>query len=261
MAQKISKIFSFVGQNIKKIRQARKISQAEFASLFNLARPSIGAYEEGRSEPKIETLIQMANHFNISIDVLLNRELTVSDIYSFDKVNKKLDRVHNLKETSKRTASVPIVNINQYVDYLVNYQNNDFLKRLDLVGVPIAAKGITRAFEHKGSEMEYQMHGLHHGDILFANSAVPANSDDLIGDVLVIVMNTGIVVRRLLKIENGIMHLRADDPNYHVITCDTNEVFEIWRVTHVFSQHLHPPTRMEERLLRIEEELSNLKKG
>ena len=58
MAQNFSKNLSFIGRNIKKIRQVKKISQAEFAHLFHLSRPSIGAYEEGRSEPKIETLIQ-----------------------------------------------------------------------------------------------------------------------------------------------------------------------------------------------------------
>ncbi len=87
MAQKSSKNLSYIGENIKKIRQVKKISQAQFSILFNLARPSIGAYEEGRSEPKIETIIQIANYFRISIDVLLTRKLTVSEIYSLELLN------------------------------------------------------------------------------------------------------------------------------------------------------------------------------
>ena len=81
MAQNFSKNLSFIGRNIKKIRQVKKISQAEFARLFHLSRPSIGAYEEGRSEPKIETLIQIAKYFKLSIDVLL-RENYLSAKYS-----------------------------------------------------------------------------------------------------------------------------------------------------------------------------------
>ncbi|MCZ6899785.1 MAG: transcriptional regulator, partial [Bacteroidetes bacterium] len=33
---------SYIGKNIKKIRTIKKLSQAQFAQLFNLARPSVG---------------------------------------------------------------------------------------------------------------------------------------------------------------------------------------------------------------------------
>ncbi|MBC8084861.1 MAG: helix-turn-helix transcriptional regulator, partial [Hymenobacter sp.] len=75
---------SYVGKNIRKIRTVKKLSQAAFAELFGLARPSVGAYEEGRSEPKMETLIQIAQHFGLSVDLLLTKELTVNELYNFD---------------------------------------------------------------------------------------------------------------------------------------------------------------------------------
>ena len=56
---------SLIGKNIKKIRMVKKMSQLEFARLFNVARPSVGAYEEGRAEPKIDTVILIANEFGI----------------------------------------------------------------------------------------------------------------------------------------------------------------------------------------------------
>jgi transcriptional regulator with XRE-family HTH domain len=73
-----------IGKNIRKIRTVKKLSQAAFAELFNLARPSVGAYEEGRSEPKIDTLIQIAQYFGISIDSLLTKELTINDLFNFN---------------------------------------------------------------------------------------------------------------------------------------------------------------------------------
>ena len=45
---------SFFGKNIKKIRSVKSLSQQAFADLFDLKRGTLGAYEEGRSEPKIE---------------------------------------------------------------------------------------------------------------------------------------------------------------------------------------------------------------
>ena len=58
---------SYVGKNIKRIRSVKKLSQADFAKLFNLARPSVGAYEEGRSEPKIQTLLDIAQKFGLNL--------------------------------------------------------------------------------------------------------------------------------------------------------------------------------------------------
>lgn len=75
---------SFFGKNIRKIRSIQKISQAEFADLFELSRASVGSYEEGRAEPKIELINKVANHFSITLDELINKELTVNELYHFD---------------------------------------------------------------------------------------------------------------------------------------------------------------------------------
>ena len=68
------------------------IRHIDFSKFFNLARASVGAYEEGRSEPKIETLIAIANYFSMSIDALLTRKLTIAEIYKFNRLNEKLDQ-------------------------------------------------------------------------------------------------------------------------------------------------------------------------
>ena len=64
---------SFFGKNIKKIRSVKNLSQQAFADLFDLKRGTLGAYEEGRSEPKIDTIIKVAKYFSIGIDSLLPR--------------------------------------------------------------------------------------------------------------------------------------------------------------------------------------------
>ena len=49
---------SFFGKNIRKIRTVKSLSQQSFAEMFELKRGTLGAYEEGRSEPKIDTIIE-----------------------------------------------------------------------------------------------------------------------------------------------------------------------------------------------------------
>ncbi|WP_326983954.1 helix-turn-helix transcriptional regulator [Chryseobacterium sp. MYb264] len=73
---------SFFGTNIKKIRQVRGLSQKAFADLFELNRGVISSYEEGRAEPKIETLLKVADYFNLDLHNLLTEILQVNQLAS-----------------------------------------------------------------------------------------------------------------------------------------------------------------------------------
>jgi len=94
---------TILAKNIKKLRLFKNLNQAEFAGLFDLKRPSVGAYEEGRAEPKLDTLIKISNHFGITIDEIVKGELTVNQIAKFEHptvdsndlqvLNEKLDAV------------------------------------------------------------------------------------------------------------------------------------------------------------------------
>jgi len=59
------------GKNIKKIRGVKALSQQAFADLFGLKRGTLAAYEEGRSNPRLETVIKIARHFNKEMEELL----------------------------------------------------------------------------------------------------------------------------------------------------------------------------------------------
>ena len=50
-----------IGKNIRKIRSVKKLSQQAFADQFGLSRANIGSYEEGRAEPKIAIIMEIAN--------------------------------------------------------------------------------------------------------------------------------------------------------------------------------------------------------
>ncbi len=74
---------SYIGKNIRKIRMSKKMTQTEFAELFDLKRTAVGSYEEGRAEPKIETLIKISDYFKLSLDQLLRKELSINEIFHF----------------------------------------------------------------------------------------------------------------------------------------------------------------------------------
>jgi transcriptional regulator with XRE-family HTH domain len=67
-----------LSDNIRHLRKLRGLTQEELANNIKIKRAVIGAYEEGRAEPKIQTLQNLAQFFSVTIDSLLNSELSKS---------------------------------------------------------------------------------------------------------------------------------------------------------------------------------------
>src|SRR5690349_12407946 len=61
--------------NLKYLRKRENLTQVQLAEKLQIKRSLIGAYEEGRAEPKLVTLVKMAQVFNMSVDELINPEL------------------------------------------------------------------------------------------------------------------------------------------------------------------------------------------
>ena len=52
--------------NIKHLRSLKKMSQERFADELGWSRSMVGSYEEGRSEPPIDRLINLSDFFSYS---------------------------------------------------------------------------------------------------------------------------------------------------------------------------------------------------
>lgn len=253
---------SYIGKNIKKVRTVKKLSQAAFAELFSLARPSVGAYEEGRAEPKIETIIHIAHYFGLSIDLLLNKELTVNDLFKFDLLPEGTTKneIENDESFAIRSqeGSIALVLEDKYLEYLVNYQNKDFLEKLRKIYLPVKSKAQSRAFQLIGSEMEYNHNGLHHGDILLGSKIEKITSRQIrIGKIYVIVTREFITTRRVTAVGKEIS-FTPDDPNYSGIELLTTDILELWEVYGVYSTYLNPPSALEERILKLENDIKQI---
>ncbi len=102
---------SNIGKNIRKIRTSKGLSQSAFAELFGLTRASIGAYEEGRAEPKLDAIVQIAKYFSFTLDKILMDEVTVNEIHQFelpsDQVEVKNELAHDAK-VSAVEGDVPV---------------------------------------------------------------------------------------------------------------------------------------------------------
>ena len=59
---------------LKVLRKERKFTQQKVALDLNISRESLSYYENGKRQPSIELIIQMADYFNVSIDYLIKGE-------------------------------------------------------------------------------------------------------------------------------------------------------------------------------------------
>lgn len=66
------KALDVFGQNLKKLRKSRDLTQEQFGEQLNLSRNQINNYENAMFEPSMETLLQISSFFDVSLDILCN---------------------------------------------------------------------------------------------------------------------------------------------------------------------------------------------
>lgn len=72
-------------ERLRTLRKCQNLTQQELADRLGISASTIGMYEQGRREPDADTLKDISQFFNVSIDYLLgsaddsegNKELTV----------------------------------------------------------------------------------------------------------------------------------------------------------------------------------------
>lgn len=61
------------GKRLRQLRKEKGLTQAELAKLLSIGESTVSFYESGKRQPDYETLIRLAEVFNVSVDYLLGR--------------------------------------------------------------------------------------------------------------------------------------------------------------------------------------------
>lgn len=78
-----------IGDRIRELRSARRMSQTELAKAIHVSQQAITKWENGKSEPSSSAIDGIANYFNVSSDYLLERTSKKTPDKSLSK-NQKL---------------------------------------------------------------------------------------------------------------------------------------------------------------------------
>lgn len=82
-----------IGESIFNIRKEQEMTQEEFASIYAVTRQTVSNWEKEKSYPDLQTLVDMSDRFEVSLDSMLKENV--------DMV-KKIDRERKFSKYVKR---------------------------------------------------------------------------------------------------------------------------------------------------------------
>ena len=217
-----------IARNLRHLRKLKGLTQEQFADDLNISRSRIGSYEEGRSEPSIETLVIISSYFNLPIDVLVKNNLTTAEDSSFIEIgNQRV--LFPITVDGENEDLIEVIPVKASAGYLQGYTDPEYIEHLDRIKLPFLPTGKHRAFPIKGDSMLPVKSG----------SYIVAKFIEDIRDLksghtyIVLTLNDGIVYKRVYdEIENkNALKLVSDNKRYDPYYVFANEVLELWEFT------------------------------
>ncbi len=221
---------SRLSENIKHLRKLKGWTQNDLAEKIDIKRSLVGAYEEGRADPRLSNLSKLSRLFHLTVDMLMHRDLTSKSL-------AQIERLGHEKAGSGQILSITVDgNDEEYIDlipqkasagYLNGYADPQYLEELPKFRLPNLPKtGTYRAFEINGDSML----PLKPGTIIIGRYL-----SDLLelksGQCYVILSEQeGVVFKRVFDYtqEHGQLFLVSDNKAYPPFKIDTSDVLEIW---------------------------------
>ena len=86
-----------IGNQILNIRKEKQLTQEEFGKLFHVTRQTVSNWENEKSYPDLQMLIDISNQFEISLDTLIKED---------SKMVKTIDKERVLGKIKKKNQSL-----------------------------------------------------------------------------------------------------------------------------------------------------------
>jgi transcriptional regulator with XRE-family HTH domain len=158
----------FLTDNIKLLRNRRKENQQELADSLGIKRSTLASYEAGTGKPPIDTLLLLADHFQMSVDALLKvnlsklGELQLRQLEHGDDVYLSGGKLRVLATTvsPENIENVELVPLKVKAGYTAGYNDPEFIRTLPVFHLPfLSTDRKYRAFQIEGDSMLPVKHG------------------------------------------------------------------------------------------------------
>lgn len=100
-----------IGEKVKDLRAARKLSQKELAQILQVTPAAICNMELNSRQPSLAMLLKLSNVFHVSVDYLLGNEPSLDTIKTQGLTRTQVQIINNLIQTFLRENSNDNVDI------------------------------------------------------------------------------------------------------------------------------------------------------
>lgn len=254
--------------NLKHLRKSRSLTQAQLAEKIGLKRPLIGAYEEGRSEPKLATLQLLSRFFDVSLDSIVNADLTEGQAGSKPDSSGSSLRILPItidRDTDREMST--LVPVKASAGYLNGYGDVDFIEQLPRFDLPfpeLANDRSYRVFQIRGDSML----PVPPGSYIICNYVQDWSDIKNEACYVLVTRSEGVVYKRVInELNAGIFRLKSDNPEYDTYEVPVHDVIEVWKAVGFTSFSLPDGTgtvgdlsALADSLRRIQSDVSEIKR-
>jgi transcriptional regulator with XRE-family HTH domain len=217
-----------ISENIKFLRKRLGLTQEQFAQQIGIKRSLVGAYEEGRADPRLHNLMAMADLFGTSVDILITKDVSrLKESEINVSTYKRGKEVLAITMDPQGKENIELVPQKAAAGYLNGYSDPDYIQELPRFHLPILPQNSTyRAFEIVGDSMLPILPGT-----IVIGSYVDDVRDIKNGKTYILVTESeGIVYKRVFNYinDNGKLFLVSDNRQYAPYQIDIEDVLEVW---------------------------------
>ncbi len=219
-----------VSENIKYLRKKIGLTQEQMAGQIGIKRSLLGAYEEGRADPRISNLVKLSEIFNITVDQIIGTDLTTSnDQASGSPGESRRPGLKVLSITVDRhdRENIELVPQKAAAGYLNGYADPEYIEELPKFQLPMLPGNATyRAFEVSGDSMLPLMSGT-----VIIGRYLENIKDIRSGKTYILLTKKeGVVYKRILLYDNDSskLCLVSDNQSYDPYDLNMEDLLEVW---------------------------------
>jgi len=125
------------GENLKKLRKKKKLSQDDLAEKVNVSRQSVSKWENGDAYPEMNNILELCKIFNCKINDLVNDE--IKDFDSMDEeIKMKVAKLKKEKQEKMKGLSKVISTISKIGRILVGISIPIVMVTMIIMGILIS---------------------------------------------------------------------------------------------------------------------------
>lgn len=251
---------SLFSDNIRALRVRQKVSQEKLAENLGITRGRYVKYEDGTSEAPYEILKKIAQHYHISIDLLLSvdvRKINTDDLLKLEDNRLVLP----IQVDHEGENFIEVVTQKVKAGYLNGYADPEYIESLQQISLPFLGPGKHRGFPVEGDSMPPHEDG----------SIIIGRYVERLGEVqdgktyILITKNEGMVYKRLNKNKKNALVLESDNSFYPQYEVKVSDIIEIWEYQCNIGrtdkkQELNEIESLKELLLEVKREVMEIKK-